>query len=239
MKKIKFSPKLPVLLASVALLGAVVAGCGTTSSQSNPEELGFQDRGRQLFSANCGTCHKLAQAASTGTQGPDLDAAFAAAREVGMDGDTIKGIVRAQVIRPQETEGYGEYPGITMPAGILEGNDLEDVAAYVAAVAGVPGIKPPKAPGEGPGAQVFANNGCGSCHTLAAAESAGTLGPNLDEVIPGMTKAEIHEAIVDPGAKIAPGFPNAMPSFEGKISEQQLNQLIEFLVSSAAADGQS
>ena len=235
MMKNKFSTKLPVLLASVAVLGAIVAGCGTTSSNSDPEKLGFQDRGRQLFNANCGTCHVLAQAASTGTQGPNLDDAFAAARAAGMDSDTIKGIVRAQVHRPQDVNG--DYPGVTMPAGILEGNDLEDVAAYVAAVAGVPGIQPPKAPGEGPGAQIYANNGCGSCHTPAAAQSAGTLGPNLDEVIPTLSKAEIHEAIVDPGAKITAGYPNAMPSdYASKISEQQLNQLIEFLMSSAAAD---
>lgn len=233
MMKTKFPTKLSALLASLALLGVVVAGCGTTSSNSDPEELGFQDRGRQLFNAKCGTCHVLAQAASTGTQGPNLDAAFAAARAAGMDDDTIKGIVRAQVIRPQVVDG--DYPGVTMPANIVEGNDLEDVAAYVAAVAGVPGIQPPKAPGEGPGAQVYANNGCGSCHTLAAAQSAGNLGPNLDEVIPGMTEAEIRESIVNPGAVIAPGFPNAMPAFD-QLSPQELNQLIDFLVTSAAAD---
>ena len=237
MKMTKFSTKLPLLIASVAVLGVVIAGCGSSSSNSDPEKLGFQDRGRQLFNANCGTCHVLAQAASTGKQGPNLDISFAAARAAGMDSDTIKGIVRAQVIRPQKVDG--DYPGVTMPADILEGNDLEDVAHYVAAVAGVPGIEPPEAPGEGPGAQIYANNGCGSCHTLAAAQSAGTLGPNLDEVIPGMTKEKIHEAIVDPGAEIAPGYPNAMPSFEGTISPQQLNQLVEFLVSSAAADANS
>ncbi|HMU26128.1 MAG TPA: c-type cytochrome [Solirubrobacterales bacterium] len=235
MKMNKFSTKLPVLLASVAILGAVIAGCGTSSSNSDPEELGFQDRGRQLFNANCGTCHVLAQAASTGTQGPNLDDAFAAARLAGVDDDTIKGIVRAQVHRPQVVNG--NYPGVTMPANLLEGNDLEDVAAYVAAVAGVPGIEPPKAPGEGAGAQIYANNGCGSCHTLAAAQSAGTLGPNLDEVLPKMSKAEIHEAIVNPGAKVENGYPNAMPSdYASKISEEQLNQLIEFLMTSAAAD---
>lgn len=234
MMKNKFSTKLPLLLASVAVLGVVIAGCGTSSSNSNPEELGFQDRGRQLFNANCGTCHVLAQAASTGTQGPNLDAAFAAARAGGMDDDTIKGIVRAQVIRPQSVNG--DYLGVTMPADLVEGNDLEDVAAYVAAVAGVPGIQPPIAPGEGPGAQIYANNGCGSCHTLAAAQSAGTLGPNLDEVIPELSDAEIKESILNPGAVIAPGYPNAMPSFEGKLTPQQLNQLVEFLVTSAAAD---
>ncbi len=135
MKKNKLSTKLPVLLASVAILGAVIAGCGSSSSNSDPEELGFQDRGRQLFNANCGTCHVLAHAASTGVQGPNLDDAFAAARLAGMDDDTIQGVVRAQVIRPQEVQPG--YPGIAMPANILEGNDLEDVAAYVAAVAGV------------------------------------------------------------------------------------------------------
>ncbi|HMT04166.1 MAG: cytochrome c [Solirubrobacterales bacterium] len=233
MKKNMNSTKLPVLIASIAVLAAVVAGCGTKSAA--PVNNDFQDRGRQLFNANCGTCHVLTAAASTGTQGPDLDAAFAPAREAGMDDDTIKGIVRAQVIRPQVVDG--NYPGVTMPANILEGNDLEDVAAYVAAVAGVPGIQPPKAPGEGPGAQIYANNGCGSCHTLAAAESAGQLGPNLDEVIPGMTEKQIHEAIVDPGAVIAPGFPNAMPTNYGTaITPDQLDQLVEFLVTSAAAD---
>lgn len=235
MKKIKFPTKLTALLASTVVLGAVVAGCGSTSSSSDPEKLGFEDRGRQLFNAKCGTCHVLAHAASTGTQGPNLDAAFAASREIGMDSDTIKGIVRAQVIRPQSVDG--DYPGVTMPANIVEGNDLEDVAAYVAAVAGVPGIQPPEAPGEGAGAQVFANNGCASCHTLSAAQAAGTLGPNLDEVIPGLSKAEIKKAILDPGADITPGFPNAMPSYEGQISPDELNQLVEFLKSSAAADG--
>ena len=43
----------------------------------------------------------------------------------------------------------------------------------------------------------------------------------------------------DPGAVIAPGYPNAMPADYGtKISPQQLNQLIDFLVKSAAADAQ-
>ena len=63
-----------------------------------------------------------------------------------------------------------------MPADIVTGQDLEDVAAYVGSVAGVPGAAPPKSPG-GPGAQVFANNGCGGCHTLAAADSGGVTGP--------------------------------------------------------------
>ena len=55
MKKIKFSTKLPVLLVAVVAFGALIAGCGTHSAA--PVDNTFQDRGRQLFNANCGTCH--------------------------------------------------------------------------------------------------------------------------------------------------------------------------------------
>jgi len=225
--------KISLLLATAGLAMIVLAGCGTTDS--SPINGDFQDRGRQLFNAKCGTCHKMAAAASVGEQGPDLDAAFRGARAVGMDEDTIRGVVTAQVEDPRPSEQ--DFPGVSMPAGLVEGNDLEDVAAYVARYAGVPGAKPPEAPGEGPGAQVFANNGCGSCHILAAAESAGVLGPNLDEVIPEMSKAEIEESILDPNAKKAPGYENAvMPDRFDTIPKDQLQQLIQFLMSSAAAD---
>jgi mono/diheme cytochrome c family protein len=120
-----------------------------------------------------------------------------------------------------------------MPANIVTGNDLQDVAAYVARYAGVPGAKPPIAPGEGPGAQVYANQGCGACHILSEAQSAGVLGPNLDEYIPEMTRAEIEQAIVNPDATKAKGYENAvMPNRWSALPPQELEQLIDFLVSS-------
>ena len=105
--------------------------------------------------------------------GPNLDDAFAAAREAGEGGETIEGVVEAQVEFPRPSN---DNPAVSMPADIVEGQELEDVAAYVGKWAGVPGAAPPKVPG-GPGAQVFANNGCGGCHTLAAAKAGGTVGP--------------------------------------------------------------
>jgi cytochrome c oxidase subunit 2 len=121
-----------------------------------------------------------------------------------------------------------------MPPHIVEGNDLSDVATYVSKVAGVPGIKPPTAPG-GPGGQVFAQNGCGGCHTLKAAQSTGTVGPDLDKVLPGMSTAQIKQSIVNPNAKITPGFPpNTMPqNFGQTITPQDLNTLIKFLTGSS------
>ena len=102
----------------------------------------------------------------------------------------------------------------------------------------MPGAAPPKVPG-GPGAQVFANNGCGGCHTLAAAKSGGTTGPNLDEVLSGQSAAMIEESIVDPNAKIAKGYPaNVMPvNFGETLSPKELEDLVQYLVEETGGEG--
>lgn len=231
---LKFKPfiKLSVLLAAIGLLGVLAVGCGTTTSA--PIEGTADDRGRQLFIENCGTCHKMAHASTAGVQGPDLDASFEPSREVGMNDASIRGVVRAQIQRPLPSEP--NFPGISMPADIVTGNDLEDVSAYVARFAGVPGIEPPAAEGTGPGAQVFADQGCGACHMLAAAGTAGTTGPDLDEVIPGFSRAFIKESIIDPDAVKAKGYEDAvMPDIYGDLPPEELNQLIKFLMTSAGS----
>jgi mono/diheme cytochrome c family protein len=214
-------------LSAAAALAVAASGCGTSSAD--------ESRGRELFIQNCGTCHTLAEAGTAAQIGPDLDHAFAAAREAGQTDSTIEGIVKAQVEFPRPSN---ENPAVSMPADIVTGQDLEDVAAYVGKWAGVPGAAPPQAPG-GPGAQVFATNGCSGCHTLAAAEAGGTVGPNLDEFLPDQTPAQIEESIVDPNAKIVEGFPsNVMPSdYRTKIKPDELKELVEFLVKSTSKQG--
>jgi mono/diheme cytochrome c family protein len=214
---------LPLVLGAAAFALAA-SGCGTTDVD--------RERGRVLFIQRCGSCHILGQAATTGVQGPNLDAAFAQARASGMDGDTIAGIVKAQVEFPRPGT---KSPTVSMPADLVTGQDLDDVAAYVGNYAGVPGAAPPKVPG-GPGAQVFANNGCGGCHTLAAANSGGTTGPDLDMVLPGQSAKEIEASIIDPNAKTTTGYPlNVMPSnFKQTIPADQLMQLVQFLISSTS-----
>ncbi len=210
------------LLALAALAGTIVAvsGCGTTTSDTA--------RGRTLFVQKCGVCHAMAQAGTTAQIGPDLDGAFASARAAGEGGETIEGIVKAQVEYPRPDNGNA---AVSMPADIVTGQELEDVAAYVGTYAGVPGAAPPTVPG-GPGAQVFANNGCGGCHTLAAAGSGGVTGPDLDEVLPGQTAAMVQESIVDPNKAIAKGYPpNVMPqNFGQTISAKEIDQLVEYLI---------
>jgi mono/diheme cytochrome c family protein len=209
-----------LLLAAVGAVLVAASGCGTTTADTA--------RGRTLFVQKCGTCHALAQAGTSGQVGPNLDDAFAAAREIGEESDTIEGIVKAQVEFPRPDRGQDT---VAMPADIVTGQELDDVAAYVGQWAGVPGAAPPEVPG-GPGAQVFANNGCGGCHTLAAANSGGTVGPDLDEVLSGQSAAMVHESIVDPNATIATGYPpNVMPSnFSETLSPEELDDLVEFLV---------
>jgi mono/diheme cytochrome c family protein len=216
-------------LLVLALLGAIAvaaSGCGTTSADPA--------RGRALFVKKCGVCHSLAEAGTSAEVGPSLDAAFAAAREIGEDSDTVEGIVKAQVEYPRPSNGN---TAVSMPRDIVTGQDLDDVAAYVGQWAGVPNAAPPKVEG-GPGAQVFANNGCGGCHTLAAAESGGVTGPNLDEVLPGQDAEEIKEDIVEPNNKITPGYqPNVMPQeFEQTIPSEELEQLVEYLMENAGKE---
>jgi mono/diheme cytochrome c family protein len=209
------------LFALAALAAVVVAasGCGTTSADV--------DRGRQLFVQKCGTCHAMAQAGTTAQVGPNLDDAFAAARTIGQNDATVEGVTAAQIESPRPMTGN---PAVSMPPDIVEGQDLIDVAAYVGKYAGVPGAAPPRVPG-GPGAQVFANNGCGGCHTFAAAKSGGVTGPNLDEVLPGQSMAMVHESIADPNKEIAKGYPpNVMPAnYEQTLTPKELEDLAKYL----------
>jgi len=219
--------RLLLALAAVSAVALPASGCGT--STADPA------RGRILFKEKCGVCHALAEAGTTAQIGPDLDDAFAAARAVGEGGDTVEGIVKAQVEFPRPSNSNS---AVSMPADVVTGQDLEDVAAYVGLYAGVPGAAPPKVPG-GPGAQVFANNGCDTCHTLAAAKAGGVTGPNLDEVLPGQTAAMVEKSIVDPNAQIAKGYPaNVMPTNFGTIiTAKEMQALVKYLIESTSKGG--
>jgi mono/diheme cytochrome c family protein/plastocyanin len=90
--------------------------------------------GKTLFTSRCGSCHAMARAGSQGVQGPNLDHAFATARQDGMTAQTVRGIVKHQI-------GYPRRSSI-MPAKLVKGDDASDVAAYVGYAAGIPGKDP-------------------------------------------------------------------------------------------------
>jgi mono/diheme cytochrome c family protein len=228
-RSLRGSAKLLTLtIAAAGLIG--FAGCDTNENAD-------LDRGRELFVTQCGTCHTLAQAGTGATVGPDLDASFADARASGMDNDTVEGVVQAQIANPRTVdEDDPEYDKTFMPADLVTGQDAEDVAAYVASVAGVPGAQPPPL-GDPP--EVFTEK-CGTCHALQAAGTAGTVGPDLDEVLPGMSAKEIEQAIVDPDAEIAQGFQaGVMPQdFEQQLAEgNALQDLVQYLIQAVGGGG--
>ena len=62
------------------------------------------------------------------------------------------------------------------------------------------------------GAAVFKNNGCGACHTLTAAGTAGKVGPDLDKLTTYAKQAKqpladfVRTSIVDPNAYVQPAI---------------------------------
>ncbi len=221
--------------ARVAALAAVLAG-GIVAGGCDASEDADLDRGRALFQQKCGTCHALAQAGTGEGVGPNLDAAVATARADGMDNDTVEGVVQQQIASPREVdEGVEDYASVYMPPEIVTGQDAEDVSAYVASVAGVPGAAPPPL---GNSEQVFTEQ-CAGCHALEPGAPAGT-GPNLADSLKGKDAAYTREQIVDPNSQIVDGFqPDVMPQdFEQRIPEKNLNELVEYLLSAANGGGQ-
>ncbi len=85
------------------------------------------------------------------------------------------------------------------------------------------------------GAQVFEDQGCSGCHTLAAAGSTGTTGPDLDGALKGESPAFIKESIVDPNKDVAEGYPpNVMPQTFADLPPDQLDALVSYLSESTS-----
>ena len=91
------------------------------------------------------------------------------------------------------------------------------------------------------GAQVFADNGCGGCHSRQAAGATGSVGPNLDEALAEKDTDFIETSIVDPGAFVAKGFPDGtMPVDYGDVlTPDDLANLVAYLSDSTSSGGSS
>jgi mono/diheme cytochrome c family protein len=76
-------------------------------------------RGRTVFAKYCATCHTLKASNAVGKVGPNLDVLH-----------PPKGLI-LDAIAKGRARGQGQ-----MPAGLVDGQDAQDVAAYVAAVSG-------------------------------------------------------------------------------------------------------
>jgi plastocyanin len=125
-----------LILVAVVAAAAGAGGCNLVDSGTN------EVNGKEQFIANCGSCHVLSRAGTTGVVGPNLDNAFQRARQDGFGESTFEGLVYAQIDSPNRNPSVDpatKKPLPVMPADIVTGEDAEDVAAYVASAAGKPG----------------------------------------------------------------------------------------------------
>jgi cbb3-type cytochrome c oxidase subunit III len=194
------------------LLGALLllAGCGTGGKA--PSKGADQANGQKLFKSTCGGCHVLAAAGSQGTTGPNLDDAFSGSKKQGFKLSTIENVVLDQIREANPP----------MPKNLVRGQDALDVSAYVAAVSGQGGSATPPSQLGTDGKTIFQSE-CASCHTLAAAQATGTIGPNLDQLKPS-------EAIAQHQVEVGGGV---MPAFKGKLTDAQIAAVAKFVASSA------
>ena len=103
---------------------------------------------------------------------------------------------------------------------------IEGKAALLGFALGATEPPPLVAPKEGGGAasaeNIFATN-CGTCHTLAAANSTGTVGPDLDQLKP--SESTVEHQVINGGGK--------MPAFKGQLSPAEIKAVSKFVAESA------
>jgi cytochrome c oxidase subunit 2 len=125
-----------------------------------------------------------------------------------------------------------EYCG-TQHSGMIGSIIVMEPAQYEAWMSGG-STGPLSASGE----KIFAELGCATCHRT---DTQGR-GPNLHGVFGKPVLLEdgrtviadenyVRESILDPGAKIVNGFKPVMPTFQGLVSEEQLNALVAYVKS--------
>ncbi len=113
----------------IAVPGLVLADNGNDKASTvNGVHLNKQEtRGRELFAHACNVCHTLSAVNSVGRIGPNLDV---------LVGEQLKGQAeRRSFVLSTILNGLAIGEG-NMPALLYQGKEAEDVADFVAAVAG-------------------------------------------------------------------------------------------------------
>jgi mono/diheme cytochrome c family protein len=231
----------------------LAAGCGTVGL---PSENADKARGKALFVDNCGSCHTLADAGTTGKIGPDLDAAFAGPRSEGFEESTFASVVRGQIAYPTvEPVGIIENPNggppqraPGMPANLVTGDDADAVAVYVASVAGVtdmgaetgmtttepPPPPPPPATTTEPTTTTETQGGgdlVAEGKTVFAKAGCGSCHTLADAgasgtVGPNLDEAKPAKALVVD--RVTHGK-NVMPSFQGQLSAREIEAVAAYV----------
>ena len=211
----------PAAIALLLMLGLLVTGFAYAAVAPQPAQAEASTAedvaaGKQLFVANCATCHGVnAEGRATGkgdqVAGPALAGVGAAAVDFQMG--TGRMPMRAPAVQaPRATVQFSQ-------------DEIDQVAAYVASLAPGPAVPSeedvdPSKGDPAEGGELFRVN-CAMCHNFAGAGGALTRGkyaPSLD----GVSDKHIYEAMVT--------CPQSMPVFsDGNIAPEEKRDIIAYL----------
>jgi len=124
-----------VVIAVLCVFGLVVPALVLAANKHNKASItssgvhltASEQKGRELFARSCAVCHSLKAANAVGQTGPSLDV------RVGEQVSTAAG--RKALVLSAISEGRARGLG-QMPALLYEGKEAEEIAEFVASVAG-------------------------------------------------------------------------------------------------------
>jgi mono/diheme cytochrome c family protein len=111
------------LAVPAIILSARTDAEGATSQLQTKHASSQLQSGKTLFRATCASCHTLAAVNARGVTGPDLD-------RIGLSE------TQASIKRVESAIRIGGTGQNRMPSGLLQGQNAQDVATFVSAVAG-------------------------------------------------------------------------------------------------------
>src|ERR1700722_1884195 len=234
------------LVLPAALAAALsISACGTQRI-SVPKANKQIYHGAVLFSERCAGCHTL-YAAGTHGSAPNVRTAQA------ISGPNFNVRCERPIDRVLYAIANGGFSGAYMPQNIVVGQDAIDVAKFVSTYAGAkapaqigvvncnqrPVGQLPPGSGQAVVSTSTAASGasavsvkagmtgfdstCAAWHTLAAAGSTGTVGPNLDQLKP--SDALVTHQVINGGG--------GMPAFGSSLSKSQIASVALFVSSVA------
>ena len=125
---------LGVLAAAAMALGLSACGGSGDADLAN---------GKEQFANKCSGCHTLADSGRPPAAiGPNLDDAFRGPKAEGFETSTFEGVIKYWIRSPEQIS----QP--IMQPNLVTGKDADDVAAYVASVAGKGTTESPARPAE-------------------------------------------------------------------------------------------
>ena len=143
--------------------------------------------GSQIFVARCGGCH------GPDARGSDRGPALAEVRRL-----------RTRSVQQLRDIIQKGIPGTGMPPFDLPAPELDALAALVRSLNG-PAAESVASGDPAAGEQYFFGRGeCASCHMVYG--KGQPIGPDLSNVASDMTVGQIREALLQPGARITPGY---------------------------------